>query len=102
MDPTPSLEQEEYLCGALTEVNKLDISNVPDLQACLRTVSLWLEQLANSTWPARGFANATSLAAHNVQTKVSRQQQGLCWNCGEAGHLKAQCPKPKQRLTDNR
>ncbi len=102
MEPTPCFEQEEYLCGVLTEVNKLDISNGPDLQACLRTVARWLEQVSNSTWPARGFANATTRAANNVQAKVLLQQQGHCWNCGEAGHLKAQCTKPKRRLTDHR
>jgi hypothetical protein len=102
LDPEPCLQQEEYLCGALMEVNKLDITNAPDLQVCLRTVAKWLEQLGNGTWPARGFATATSRAAQNVQTKVGRQQQGLCWNCGAPGHLKAQCPKPHKRLTDHR
>jgi hypothetical protein len=102
LDPEPCFQQEEYLCGALMEVNKLDITNAPDLQICLRTVAKCLDQLSNGTWPARGFSNATSRAAHNVQAKVDRQQQGLCWNCGEPGHLKAQCPKPHKRLTDHR
>jgi gag-polypeptide of LTR copia-type/Zinc knuckle len=25
-----------------------------------------------------------------------RKQKGACWNCGEKGHLKSKCPKPKK------
>ena len=100
MDPEPCFREEEFLTGALKEVNGLDIQKEPDLQLCMRKVAKWLEALANGTWPANNFRNFTYQAANNVQTRVHRHMQGRCWNCGEEGHNKAQCPKPRQRLTD--
>jgi hypothetical protein len=58
-----------------------------------------MQQLTSQTWPAKGFQQAAYHAAHNVHDKVHRHQQGLCWNCGEPGHVKAQCKKPHKRLT---
>jgi hypothetical protein len=94
--------QEEYFCGLIRDVNKLDITTSSDLQICLRKISQWFGELAQNTWFASQFKTAAKQAIQNVRTGIDRNTQNKCWNCGESGHLKANCPQPRKRLTDHR
>jgi hypothetical protein len=104
LDTTTRAQQEEYVfCKfALSEVNKLDIQTNRDLQICLGEVAEWLTKLFQDTCPAKGFQKTLYHTAHNVQNKVLRQQQGLCWACGDPGHLKGNCPHKSRRLSSYR
>ena len=37
-----------------------------------------------------------ALAASSSGGKRKAKPKGACWNCGEVGHLKSKCPKPKK------
>mmetsp|Transcript_43282 Transcript_43282/g.90642 ORF Transcript_43282/g.90642 Transcript_43282/m.90642 type:complete len:641 (-) Transcript_43282:892-2814(-) len=100
--PSDRNMQEEYFCGVITDLNKLDITTSSDLQLCLRKISQWFGELAQNTWFASQFKTAAKQAIQNVRTGIDRTRQQQCWNCGEVGHLKANCPLPKKRLTDYR
>ena len=94
--------QQEYLCGLVSDVNQLDITSTADLQLCLRKLAQWLEHLHNPKFTASHYKGAVRQAMENVKAGVDRQRAGQCWNCGEAGHHKEQCPKPAKRLSDHR
>eukprot|EP00731_Ephydatia_muelleri_P001300 Em0001g1300a len=98
-------DSEESLAAAVKRTDNVPMveklrRQVEDSEKLVHQLKRQLQQLqldqghARQDAPARGFG-------HNVYTKkrfsnYSHKQQGaVCWNCGERGHLKRNCPSRK-------
>ena len=103
--PWDGEDSEESLAAAVKSTDNIPMvekqrRQVEDSEKLVHQLKRQLQQLQldqGHAWqdaPARGFG-------HNVYTKkrssnYSHKQQGaICWNCGERGHLKRNCPSRK-------
>jgi hypothetical protein len=46
-----------------------------------------------------GFDRQLAQLLHNKERSVEMSRQRQCWNCGQPGHMRSQCPRPRRRFS---
>ena len=95
---TVPLENEIMaICQVTQNLNDVQYEpQSPDPGTCdaiMQGVRLMLTQFAAS---CPGFANQLKQLLINKEKAVDMSRNNQCWNCGQAGHVRARCPHPRK------
>ena len=54
--------------------------------------------VAQARMSCPGFDRQLAQLLRNKERSVEMSRQRLCWNCGQPGHMRSQCPQPRRRF----
>ena len=55
--------------------------------------------VAQARMSCPGFDRQLATLLRNKERSVEMSRQRQCWNCGQPGHMRSQCPQPRRRFS---
>ena len=98
ISPVPYENEVASVCMVTKEINAphLEPQDISQVDTVLQSARLIIAQ-AQAACP--GFDKQLRRLLLNKERAVEMSRNNVCWNCGQAGHLRARCPAPRRHYS---